>query len=281
MKNPLKPLAVLVSLAIGAAACAQEPAAQSPALFVGITDICMSNHNAAEEYFARALERCGHIPVVIPKTADTNALARILSRLDAIVVTGGEDINPALYGEAMHPKARVPNDFRDTFDFMVHRYAAAHRVPVLGICRGEQTMNVCFGGSMYQHIPDCFDGKNGKPAVEHRRYSSYFDAATNPPGHTVAIVSGTKLARLLGTNTLAVVSHHHQAVKRVAPGFRVSAYAPDGVIEAIESIDLPMIGVQFHPETVVAERPEGGFELDRMEQLFRRLGDFDEPTGTP
>ena len=273
MNKPRRALAIVAFLAIGAAVCAPASATQGQALFVGITDICRSNHNMAEEYFARALERCGHIPVIIPKTADTNALARILSRLDAIVVTGGEDINPALYGETLHPKAGAPNDFRDTFDFMVHRYAAAHRVPVLGICRGEQTMNVCFGGSMYQHIPDYFDGKNGKPAVEHIRYS-YWGAATNPPTHTVDIVPGTKLARLLGTNTLAVASHHHQAVKRVAPGFRVSAYAPDGVVEAIESIDLPMIGVQFHPETVVAERPVAGFEQDRLEQLFRRLGDF-------
>ena len=80
MKNPRKTLAVLVSLAIGAAACATASAAQGQALFVGITDICMSNHNAAEEYFARALERCGHIPVIIPKTTDTNVLPRLRLR---------------------------------------------------------------------------------------------------------------------------------------------------------------------------------------------------------
>ena len=115
--------------------------------------------------------------------------------------------------------------------------------------------------------------KNGKPAVKHGRYS-YFGAATNPPTHTVSILPGTKLARLLGTNDLAVASHHHQAVNRLAPGFRVSAYSPDGSVEAIESETLPMIGVQFHPETVVAERPKEGFELERLDQLFRRLGDY-------
>ena len=269
--NINKTLVGAIVLAVGLASVSAAP---RPALLVGIADSCMPDHNAAGEYYARALERCGHVPVVIPKTVDTNALARVLSRLDAIVVTGGRaDFDPALYGEAPHPKAHAPDRFRDRFDFTVLRHAAAQRIPVLGICRGEQAINVCFGGSLYQHIPDYFDGKNGKPAVAHTRYP-YSGAATNPPTHTVDIVPGTKLARLLGTNTLAVASHHHQAVKRVAPGFRVSAYAPDGVVEAIEGIDLPMIGVQFHPETVIAERPAKGFELKRLEQLFRRLGDF-------
>ena len=243
-------------------------------LFVGISDICDKDRNGAEEYYAHALERCGHIPFIIPKTADTNALARLLARADAIVLTGGRaDIDPALYGETRHPRASAPDPFRDRYDSAILRYAAAHRLPVLGICRGEQMMNVFFGGSMYQHVPEAFGGKNGKPAVRHGLYS-YFGAATNPPTHTVSVVPGTKLAQLLGTNELAVASHHHQAVKRIAPGFRVAAYAPDGVVEAIESVDLPMIGVQFHPETVVAERPKEGFELARLEQIFRRLGDY-------
>ena len=207
--NIHKTLAGTIVLAVGLASVSAAP---RPALLVGITDICNPNHNATEEYYARALERCGHIPVVIPKTADTNALARMLSRLDAIVATGGRaDIDPALYGEKPHPKAHAPDTFRDRFDFAILRYAAAHRIPVLGVCRGEQVINVCFGGSMYQHIPDYFDGKNGKPAVAHTRYP-YHGAATNPPTHTIDIVPGTKLARLLGTNTLAVASHHHQAV---------------------------------------------------------------------
>jgi len=244
------------------------------ALFVGISDSCLKNHNSIEEYYARALERCGHIPFIIPKTADTNALARILARADAVIVTGGRaDINPALYGEERHPRASQPDPFRDAYDFAILRYAAERRMPVLGICRGEQIMNVFFGGSLHQHVPDVFDGKNGKPAVKHGRYS-YFGAATNPPTHTVSILPGTKLARLLGTNDLAVASHHHQAVNRLAPGFRVSAYSPDGSVEAIESETLPMIGVQFHPETVVAERPKEGFELERLDRLFRRLGDY-------
>ena len=269
--NIHKTLAGAIVLAFGLASVSAAP---RPAMLVGIVDSCDPHQNAVGDCYARALERCGHIPLVIPKTVDTNALARLLSRLDAIVITGGRaDIDPARYGEKPHPKAHPPDLFRDGFDFTVLRYAAAHRIPVLGICRGEQVMNVCFGGSMYQHIPDYFNGQDGKPVVKHSLYP-YLGAATNPPTHTVAIVPGTKLARLLGTNTLAIASHHHQAVKRLAPGFRASAYAPDGVVEAIEGIDLPMIGVQFHPETVVAERPAKGFELNRLEQLFRRLGDF-------
>lgn len=248
-------------------------AAGQKALFVGISDSYPQNHNSVPEYYAAALERCGHVPFIIPKTSDTNALVRILDKADAIIVTGGIDINPALYGETRHPEAGKPSDLRDRFDIAILRHAASRRIPVLGICRGEQIMNVCFGGSLHQHVPDVFSGKNGKPSVDHGKYD-YFGAATNPPTHTVAIVPGTKLARLLGTNTLAVASHHHQAVNRLAPGFRIAAYSPDGVVEAIESETLPMIGVQFHPETVVAERPENGFDLNRLEILFRRLGDY-------
>lgn len=260
--------AVVVSAVLAASAATQK------ALFVGISDSCLKNHNSIEEYYARALERCGHIPFIIPKTSDTNALARILDRADAVIVTGGRaDVDPTLYGETRHPRASAPDPLRDFYDMAILRYAAARRMPVLGVCRGEQIMNVCFGGSLHQHVPDVFGGKNGKPAVKHGRYS-YFGAATNPPTHTVSIVPGTRLARLIGTNVLAVASHHHQAVNRLAPGFRVSAYSPDGAVEAIESETLPMIGVQFHPETVVAEQPAEGFELERLEALFRRLADY-------
>ena len=265
---------LVVSGAIVALASLTACAAPEKPLFVGISDICSGQHNSVEEYYARALERCGHVPFVIPKTADEAALARILDHADAIVVSGGRaDVDSAIWGEKRHPRSSEPDPFRDRFDFAIMRYAAKRRMPVLGICRGEQIMNVFFGGSLHQHVPEAFDGSNGRPTVRHGRYS-YFGAATNPPTHTVSIVPGTKLARLMGTNELAVASHHHQAVNRVAPGFRVCAYAPDGAIEAIESETLPMIGVQFHPETVVAERPPEGFELERLEELFRRLGEY-------
>ena len=264
---------LLSAVALSAAAWVACGAPKKP-LFVGISDICSAQHNSAEEYYARALERCGHVPFLIPKTSDEAALARILDHADAIVVTGGRaDVDSSIWGEPRHPRSSAPDPFRDRFDFAILRYAAKRRMPVLGICRGEQVMNVCFGGSLHQHVPEAFDGSNGRPTVRHGRYS-YFGAATNPPTHTVSIVPGTKLARLVGTNELAVASHHHQAVNRVAPGFRVCAYSPDGAIEAIESETLPMIGVQFHPETVVAERPPEGFELERLEELFRRLGEY-------
>lgn len=259
---------------VAVAAALQGAFAAPRALFVGVTDTCGDRANYVEEYYVRALERCGHIPFIIAKTSDTNVLFKVLARADAIVVTGGRaDINAELYGEKRHKAASRPDPFRDAFDTAVLKYAAQKRIPVLGICRGEQMMNVVFGGSMHQHVPDVFYGKNGKPSVNHGRWS-YFGAATNPPTHTVSIVPGTKLAKLLGTGELAVASHHHQAVKRVAPGFRVSAYSADGLVEAVESVEWPMIGVQFHPETVVAERPREGFELERLEALFRRLGDF-------
>ena len=107
--NIHKTLAGSIVLAVGLASVS---AATRPALLVGITDICNKNQNAVEEYYAHALERCGHIPFVIPKTDDTNALFRILARADAIVVTGGRDMDPALFGEKPHPKAQTPDPFR-------------------------------------------------------------------------------------------------------------------------------------------------------------------------
>ena len=209
-------------------------------LFVGITDNCTTtNHNCIEEYYATALVRCGHVPVVIPKTKDEAALRRILDRLDAVVISGG---GPSIRQErCTAPRLDDPSDpegWRDRFDSSVLRYAVERRMPVLGVCRGEQVMNVFFGGAM-QSAYDTYYGKNGKPSANHSVYS-YFGAA----------------------------------VARIAPGFRVAAVAVDGLVEAIESEDLPMVGVQFHPETVVAERPAKGFEIERLEALFRRLAEY-------
>jgi len=243
-------------------------------LVVGISDMCKKDHNTVEEYYARALVRCGHIPVLLPKTEDEEALTRTLDLLDAVIVSGGGP--SVIYDECLTPLGSgTPKSIRNRFDSAILRYAASRRMPVLGICRGEQVMNVAFGGTLYTNLHEVVYGKNGKPSVTHGGRYSYFGAATNPPAHTVSIVPGTKLAKLIGTNDLAVASHHVQAVNSIAPGFRVCAYAPDGVVEAIESETLPMIGVQFHPETVVAERPAQGFDLPRLETLFRRIADFD------
>jgi putative glutamine amidotransferase len=184
----------------------------------------------------------------------TGADARILDPLDApetivrsldgLVLTGGRDIDPARFGEAPHETTAPAESGRDEYEIALVRAALEAHLPILAICRGIQVMNVAFGGSLVQDIPSMVPG-----AVMHR-----IEHPRSAIAHDVWIDGSSLLARLLeerleGGDSCAVNSRHHQALKSVAPGFVVTATAPDGVIEAIERPDLPFcLGVQWHPE---------------------------------
>ncbi len=244
-------------------------------LFVGVTDTFIGKYNQTPNYYVRALERVGHIPFIIPRTADTNTLRRILDRADAVVISGGgPTVSTSLCSPNHKRNPKKPLLSRDEFDSFILRYAAKRRMPVLGICRGNQVMNVAFGGSIGRSAKLARPPAEGEKAIPHRLYP-YMGSETNPPTHTVSIVPGTKLARLIGTNELSVNSHHTWSAKRLADGFRPTAFAPDGVVEAIENPDLPFIGVQFHPEAPVANDRKDDFDIPRLEQFFIRIGDFD------
>ncbi len=166
-----------------------------------------------------------------------------LDGVDALVLSGGGDIHPRFYGESPHPAFSAAEPGRDEFELALARLAIDRGMPVLAICRGVQVLNVAAGGSLVQDIETEVPG-----ALVHR-----VDATPSTIAHEVWVASGSKLAALLAErieeDALLVNSRHHQAVKRLAPGFVASATAPDGVIEAIERPDLPFcIGVQWHPE---------------------------------
>ena len=207
-----------------------------------IIGISASKTASAGSNYVKAVRKAGGIPLIIPITGDKEELAEILERLDGIIMTGGEDVEPARYGEAALPELGEVFPDRDEFDINLIRMAAEEGLPILGICRGAQVMNVAFGGTLYQDIPsqlpDTF--------INHRI------GARNEVMHTVRIAEGTKLHSLLGESA-GVNTSHHQAVKDVAPGFIISALSEDGVVEAIEKEGAEcIIGVQFHPEAFTA-----------------------------
>ncbi|MSO74916.1 MAG: gamma-glutamyl-gamma-aminobutyrate hydrolase family protein [Alphaproteobacteria bacterium] len=190
-----------------------------------------------QNYFS-AIAAAGGLPIALPHEPD---LAEpYLSLVDGLMVTGGAfDVDPSLFGAGSRHPSVTTKDKRTAFELAICR--AAHRadLPSLGICGGQQLMNVALGGTLIQHIPDEIPN-----ALAHEQPNP-----RDEPSHAVAVTRGTKLAAIVPALTMNVNSAHHQAVKAVAPGLSVNAVAPDGVIEGIEDASRRyFIGVQWHPE---------------------------------
>ena len=185
--------------------------------------------------YVNAIDRAGARPLLVPPTAD--GVEETLIALDGVVFTGGSDIDPELYGEEAHPETFGIHRMRDDAELALLRAALERDMPVLGICRGVQILNVGLGGDLHQHLPD---------VVGHEGHKH------DPPGefteHDVVIEPGTNLARALGTRA-RVMSHHHQGLGRLGGGLVAAAYADDGTLEAIEAPDRRFaVGVLWHPE---------------------------------
>ena len=191
--------------------------------------------------YADAVSRGGHLPVVVPRFGTDAQFDAIVAKLDVLVMTGGEDIAPALYGAKESPKLGTVNAPRDGFDFRLLAAARRRNLPVIGICRGCQLLNVAFGGTLWQDLPSEFPVKG----VQHRNMF-----------HRISIEPDSRLARVSGVTNALVNSYHHQAVKDLAPGFRVTARSPEGVVEAIECDSYPAIGLQFHPEKMLCDEKD-------------------------
>ena len=215
---------------------------------IGLTGNFQDGNCMLAEGYYQSILKAGGTPFIIPCYDDTDALINTLEKLDGILLTGGADINPLFLGEEPVKELHGINPRRDRQELLLTRLAADRQIPILGICRGIQTMNAAFGGPLYQDIHSQMEGTRIKHSQElDRSYAS----------HTVTIEKDTLLHNLFKADTIAVNSFHHQAVKEAAPGFRVCARATDGVIEAMESTEYKsMLGVQWPPECFILKGDE-------------------------
>ena len=215
---------------------------------IGLTGNFQDGNCMLAEGYYQSILKAGGTPFIIPCYDDADTLINTLEKLDGILLTGGADINPLFLGEEPVKELHGINPRRDRQELLLTRLAADRQIPILGICRGIQTMNAAFGGPLYQDIHSQMEGTRIKHSQElDRSYAS----------HTVTIEKDTLLHNLFTADTIAVNSFHHQAVKEAAPGFRVCARATDGVIEAMESTEYKsMLGVQWHPECFILKGDE-------------------------
>ena len=190
-----------------------------------------------------SIRGAGLLPLVLP-VLDASDADAALEGVAGLVLTGGEDVNPACYGAAPHARLGDVHDGRDAFETALVHAARARALPTLAICRGIQILNVALGGTLIQDIPS-----ERRDAIEHDG-----DWARTARVHAVGVTAGSRLARALGTEHPIVNSMHHQAVGAVAPMLAAVAHAPDGVVEGVEwpGDDWWMVGVQWHPEELTA-----------------------------
>lgn len=216
-----------------------------PVIGIG-SDIEQTSERRARAFafstYIDSLRRAGAIPVIIPPQPE-NA-AEIVAELDGIVLAGGEDCDPALYGESRHPTTETMDPRRQENDVTLAKAARERGIPTLGICLGVQVMNVAAGGTLIQDIASELQTK-----VEH------VSEPEHRARHDVILEDGTRLRSILdGPRQINVNSSHHQAIKDVGRGFRVTAEAPDGIVEGLEDPNHPFyLGVQWHPEDMPGE----------------------------
>lgn len=200
--------------------------------------------------YVESVARAGGAPMLIPLQLEREACRSIYRRLDGLLFPGGVDVSPAHYGQEPHPYLGQVDHALDETELMLARWALEDDLPVLAICRGIQLINVAAGGSLYQDLPTQFPG-----ALPHA--CSAPDYPRTYRAHLVHVQQGTRLADALNAAECWTNSRHHQAVRDVAPGFAVTARAPDGVIEAIEHAEASFIvGVQWHPESLANSDPQ-------------------------
>lgn len=190
--------------------------------------------------YVTALENAGLVPLIVPPLTTADAAAAVLDSVAGLVLTGGEDVDPARYGEQRHQKVRAVNVARDATEAALIQEAQARGTPVLAICRGIQILNVALGGTLVQDISSQCD-----TSIVHDD-----EGARDSRSHEITIEPGSLIAKAVGAEHVTVNSFHHQSVKRVADGMRVTARSPDGIIEGLESTDEDwwVMAVQWHPE---------------------------------
>jgi len=192
--------------------------------------------------YLQAVEAAGGIPLLIQLTRDGAVLEAHYRRCDALLFAGGGDVDPAHYNAASHPKLGAVEALRDEVELALARRAIDDGKPVLGICRGIQLLNVALGGTLYQDIPSELP-----EALDH--YASRANRERAHEAHPIALEADSWLAGRLGASELPANTFHHQALREIAPGLRITGRAPDGIVEAVEGTGPGfVVGVQCHPE---------------------------------
>ncbi|MCL6479247.1 MAG: gamma-glutamyl-gamma-aminobutyrate hydrolase family protein [Peptococcaceae bacterium] len=206
--------------------------------------------------YVKAVQAGGGVPLPLACDADEDFVDRISGAIDGLILSGGPDVDPFFFGEEPLPESREICPRRDASETALARRALAANIPVLGICRGMQVLNIAAGGDIYQDIHS---------QLNDRLIKHFQQAPRWHPTHEILIRQGTVMASILGPGAVRVNSFHHQAVRKVADGFIVSAQSADGVIEAVEAPGLRFaLGIQCHPETLWERRP-------LFLNLFKRL----------
>ena len=221
---------------------AQHPTVGNKPL-IGVSLGYNPTKNSVNNTYINSILMNGGVPYLIPVTDNVEVLRQIVAQLDGIVFTGGEDFEPAYFGEENHEKLGEVNVTRDTYDLTLFKLATDRNIPTLGICRGLQLINVAMGGTLYQDLPA------EKPSdINHRQ-----EEAGTVPTHSVSVVDGSVMHQILGEKEIQVNTFHHQAIEKLAPGLKIVGWSNDSVPELIEAYPhRQILGTQFHPEIFTA-----------------------------
>jgi len=214
---------------------------------------------AVPDSYIRALLKIDAIPLIIPVISSPKILEQLFQMIDGLLLIGGPDLDPIHYHQASHAGLRKVTPARDKMEMQVSLWALEADLPIMAICRGIQVLNVAAGGTLWQDIASQLPN-----AAKHDYYPDY---PKDFLAHTVKPLTGSRLAGIIGDDEASVNSLHHQAIDKLGQALRPVAYAPDGIVEAVEGIDANwIIGVQWHPEWLI--------ESDqRMLNLFKTFGD--------
>jgi len=210
------------------------------------------------KHYSDSIIKIGGTPFILSLTDDEQTISKYIDLIDGLILTGGDDVNPQLFQEESLPEAQIPDLKRDSFDILLIQYAIQKNIPILGVCRGMQLLNIYFGGSLYQDL------KYNKEA-----YLKHLQGDKNPhiPIHKVIPIEDSFLDKLF-PNDLWVNSFHHQSIKKIGNNLKISAKSTDNVIEAIEYIDDNhfLLGVQWHPEMMYSQGDSG--DMKKLFQYF-------------
>ncbi len=197
--------------------------------------------------YVHAVESAGGLPILIPMVNDLNILTALLTRLDGLLLPGGIDLHPNRYGEEVHPLTEEADLELDEFEITLASWAFQEDIPVLGVCRGMQLINIALGGSLYQDIDEQYPDSIGHT---HRNLPRTHLA------HRISVDPGSRMEKILGTQAVWVNSLHHQAIKKPGKGVRITGHAPDGIPELLEVTGYRFVmAVQCHPEEIYSIEP--------------------------